>query len=238
MEPQAKEVELECPLCGSGTFAPYRGRALATCAGCGAKERGRFLGLILRKLLPAPTGAPVYHFAPERKIAEILQEHFGKPYTPADVEPDVYKWSSVPVRQVDLRHPAKHIDGPVQGFVHSHVLEHIPAPVERVIRDMNNLIEPGGFHIFQVPIHEGWFREDMDPDMPAEERERLFFQHDHIRLFGRRDFPERVLDLFNGFEQVKIEDHVSVETLIRGAVPGSALTSLTGHSVFFFRKAA
>jgi hypothetical protein len=236
MESNPNEIAIACPLCGCSEFGVYRGRPLATCAGCGAKERSRFLGLVLQQLLPQPSGAPVYHFAPERKIAEILHRHFGPTYVPADIDPGTYSWSKVPVRKVDLCRPAAHIEMPVQGLVHSHVLEHIPAPIERVVHDMNRLIEPGGFHVFQVPIHAGWYREDMDPDLNVAERERLFFQHDHIRLFGRQDFRERLLDLFQGFEQVDIAKYVTVENLVRGAIPGSALSSLTGHSVFFFRK--
>lgn len=225
-----------CPLCGGGTFRTYRGRENARCAGCGSKERGRFLGLVLQRAAPPPTGGAVYHFAPERKIAEILRKRYGKAYTPADISPETYGWSKTPVRKVDLCRPADYIRGPVQGFVHSHVLEHVPASIDRVVRDLNRLLEPGGFHVFQVPIHQGWYREDMDPDLSAEERQARFHQHDHMRAFGRRDFRERVLDLFEGFEAVDLSAHVSAAELSAAAVHPSALNTPTGHSVFLFRK--
>ena len=76
----------------------------------------------------------------------------------------------------------------------------------------------------------------MDPDLPPAERERLYFQHDHMRIFGKRDFGERLLDLFEGFEPVELAAHVTPEDLAAGAIPVSALTSHTGHSVFLFRK--
>ena len=234
----AEDRVLVCPLCGGTSFGVFRGREHARCAGCGAKERSRFLGMVLQRLAPAPSGAPVYHFAPEPKIAEILHRRYGAAYVPADIAPAAYAWSKVPVRRVDLCRPGTQIAGPVQGLVHSHVLEHIPAPIERVVRELNALVEPGGFHIFQVPVNEGWYREDMDPKLPRPERERLFFQHDHMRSFGRRDFRERLLDLFEGFEPVDIAAHVSVGELAAAAIPAHALTSPTGHSVFFFRKPA
>ncbi len=232
----ATGVPLVCPLCGGTSFGVYRGRENARCAGCGAKERGRFMGMVLRRFAPAPTGAPVYHFAPEPKIAEILHARYEAAYVPADIDPGGYAWSRVPVRAVDLRRPAEGIAGQVQGFVHSHVLEHIPASLDRVVGELNALIEPGGFHVFQVPIHSGWYREDMDPKLPRAERNRLFHQHDHMRLFGRRDFRERVLDLFAGFDLVDLAVHFTPEDLATAAIPASALTSPTGHSVFFLRK--
>jgi hypothetical protein len=235
-ESAAVQVTVVCPLCGGTQFRSYRGRENARCAGCGSKERSRFLGLVLRRLAPPPTRAPVYHFAPEPKIADILIERYGAAYTPADVDPGSYGWSTVEVRQVDLVRPRAAIDGPVQGLVHSHVLEHVPASLDRVVREMNALVEPGGFHVFQVPVHDGWYREDMDPDLPGVEREARFFQDDHMRSFGRRDFRERVLELFEGFDQVDLAAHVRPEELARAAIPASALTSPTGHSVFLFRK--
>jgi hypothetical protein len=237
-ESQTEDRLLVCPLCGSDAFNTYRGRVNARCAGCGSKERGRFLGLVLKRLAPAPSGAPVYHFAPEKKIADLLHRQYGAAYVPADIEPELYGWSQVPVRRVDLCRSADDIQGPVQGMVHSHVLEHIPASIERVIREMNALIEPGGFHIFQVPVQPGWYREDMDPDLPGSERKRMFFQENHMRSFGQRDFAYRVLDLFEGFERVEIAAHVSAKDLAAAAVRPGALRNPTGHSVFFFRKRA
>ena len=57
-----------------------------------------------------------------------------------------------------------------------------------------------------------------------------------MRIFGKRDFGERLLDLFEGFEPVDLAAHVTAEDLAAGAIPVSALTSPTGHSVFLFRK--
>ena len=74
-------------------------------------------------------------------------------------------------------------------MMHSHVLEHLPGPLVQVLRRMNALIAPGGFHILQVPIHPGWYREDLDPELPGEERTRLFGQDNHMRIFGRRIPP-------------------------------------------------
>ena len=209
---------------------------MCRCARCGAKERTRLLALALQRLAPEPSGLPVYHFAPEKALAALLEERYGSNYRPADLRPERYGGMKVPVAQVDLCNPLAHITGPIQGVVHSHVLEHLPCPVERTVRQLNALIAPGGFHVFQVPIFPGWYREDADPGMSVEERCKLFGQSDHVRRYGKNDFQARLLDLFEGFERIELGSAVSPEEIARAAVPPDALVNLTAYSVFFFRK--
>lgn len=195
------------------------------------------MALVLKKFAPIATGKPVYHFAPERSISNILASSYGEAYTPADYAPEEFAWLPKPAVKVDLSAPLDYLPkGGALGLVHSHVLEHIPAPIDRVIEEMNAAIVPGGFHIFQVPIDRGWYREDMNPEMPPAERENLFHQHDHLRVFGRQDFEDRCLRLFGGFERIDLSSKISSSDLLASAIPSSALTEFTGHSVFMFRK--
>lgn len=196
------------------------------------------MALVLRKAAINPRGRPVYHFAPERALMGYLTERFGGSYNVADIDPELYAEQGMPVRQVDLCRPLDFFEPEsVGGFIHSHVLEHVPASIDRVVAQMNRALVPGGFHVFQVPIHDGWSREDMDPDMdPATRRER-FYQDDHIRVFGTRDFADRVLCLFDdGFEQVDTSALVDAAEASRAGIPFSAMSRLTGHSVFLFTR--
>lgn len=196
------------------------------------------MALVLRsRLVPKNISRPVFHFAPEQSISSVLRELYGDNYQPADIDPDAYSWSDVPVHRIDLRRPLESFrSGSVGGFVHSHVLEHIPAPIERVVREMNDALAPGGFHIFQVPVHKGWYREDMDPDMDPAERTRLFHQDDHMRQFGDRDFEERVLEIFGNLERGDLSTEIDANALKNAAVPASALTRNTGHTVYLYIK--
>lgn len=227
-----------CPLCEGGTFAAYRGRQNARCADCGAKERERLMALVVRRAALDPRGGPIYHFAPERALMRYFIERFGDAYNVADIEPDLYSGWGRPVQRVDLSRPLEHFEPrSVGGFIHSHVLEHVPASVDRVVTQMNGALVPGGFHIFQVPIHEGWSREDMDPDMDPEARRERFFQEDHIRVFGTKDFADRVLGLFaDGFERIDVSGLVDEAEARRAGIPASSMSRLTGHSVFLFTK--
>ena len=197
------------------------------------------MALVLNSFLPERCeGKPVYHFAPEAGISELLRVRYDSDYVPADIVPEEYSWSKVPVRKVDLAQPRKYFEkNSVFGFVHSHVLEHIPAPIDLVINQLNEAIVPGGFHLFQVPIEKGWYREDMNPNMPAKEREERFFQFDHIRVFGFEDFSDRCLRLFgDDFSFIDLKDHIPQQTLEEAGVPPSSLSTFNGHSAFLFVK--
>jgi SAM-dependent methyltransferase len=225
-----------CPICQSQTFTEYRGRKLARCAGCGAKERGRLMALVLKKLLPAING-PVLHLAPEEAITRLVYDLVGDRYAPADIMPEVYQHPPVPVMKLDLSalSLAEHYDK-FGAIIHSHVLEHVRAPLDRIIRESNKMLKPGGLHIFQVPIDSKWYREDMDPDLPLSIRAKEFTQHDHCRVFGSLDFDDRVTRHFVGFGRLDLEDVLDEDDLRDASVPASSLTKLTGHSVFAFRK--
>ncbi|MCA1439326.1 hypothetical protein I6F07_03615 [Ensifer sp. IC4062] len=195
------------------------------------------MALVLSKVAPTGNGKPVFHFAPETGIADILIERYAGSYSPADFSPDLYPWSKVPLTKVDLRQPLVHFPPQtVHGFVHSHVLEHIPGSIERIILEMNEAIAPGGFHFFQVPIEPGWYRENMDPNLPGEQRRKDFGQDDHFRMFGAMDFHERILRLFEDFQPIDLTKHIGFQELRDAAVPASSLSRLTGHSVFAFLK--
>ncbi len=227
-----------CPICGGKEFEEFRGRPRSNCVKCGSKERHRLLAMVLRSNeVPKKSHLPVYHFAPERSISGVLQEIFGNSYRPVDFMPERYSWSKIPVQKIDLTRPLKYFEPEsVFGFVHSHVLEHVPTSVDRVVRDMNAALAPGGFHIFQVPVHKGWYREDMNPDLDPAERTRLFHQADHMRRFGDKDFEERVLELFSDMIPIDIARIANEPGLNRAGIPPGALTRHTGHSVYLYVK--
>jgi phosphoglycolate phosphatase len=230
-------TSLECPLCGSTSFGDYRRRKKVRCAGCGSFERGRLLGLVFKRLAPAPTGAPVVHFAPEMSTSKLLREIYGSAYTPADYSPEAYPWMDLPMRKIDLTSPDQYLPPrSVQGLVHCHILEHVPGDLTSSLIKMNDAIQPGGFHIFVVPYFSRWFREDLDTNMSHEERDRLFGQFDHVRSFGTEDFYDRMALAFRDFERVDLRDVISRQDLLKASVPEAAVSSLTSHSVHFFRK--
>ncbi|MDA0728378.1 MAG: methyltransferase domain-containing protein [Bacteroidetes bacterium] len=74
----------------------------------------------------------------------------------------------------------------------NHLLEHVDND-RRVMAEFFRVMKPGGWGIFQVPIDYG--SEDTMEDRSITdpmERERLYWQQDHVRLYGHRDYPDRL----------------------------------------------
>lgn len=80
----------------------------------------------------------------------------------------------------------------------NHLLEHV-ADDRRVMREFHRVMKPGGWGIFQVPINykDPNTAEDSNVTDPME-RERLYWQQDHVRLYGHQDYPARLREA--GFE--------------------------------------
>jgi len=228
-----------CLLCGSQEFTDRGGRKF--CASCKAGGRTQLLGYAMRNAVPASDSKlPVIHISPEGALVRIMKTRFGDAWTPADFDPP--RWERArngrPVQFCDLSEPAKfYPPESVQGFVHSHVLEHIPVPMDKVLSEMNAAVEPGGFHAFIVPgPFPDHYDEDLGPLSP-EERVTRFGHPEHMRHFGRLDWPEVVLRHFEGWRQIPMSSYITPDQLRGANIPaGQTLDKLTGTTVHLFVK--
>jgi SAM-dependent methyltransferase len=180
----------ECPCCDGrfSTFMPGRDPNNPICPRCGAQARHRALWLYLhrRTNLFAGEGLSVLHFAPERALGRRLAATPGVRYVTADLEaPDVMEHFDI----TDIPHP----DGSFDVILCIHVLEHVDDD-RRAMRELRRVLAPGGWAIVLVPLDLQRADTYEDPSItePAE-RERLFWQPDHMRLYGR-DFAGRLRD--------------------------------------------
>jgi hypothetical protein len=233
------ETDRVCPICEGRVFKDYGGRPLERCTGCQSKGRTRLMAMALRFVDARPNRLPVIHFAPEESLQKVLIEKYDARYIAADIAPEQYDtWSKVPLKKIDLSRPKDFLPkGSVEGLIHSHVLEHIPGSIERVISQMNEAICPGGFHLFVVPILTGWYREDMNPALTHEERTERFNQFDHLRVFGTEDFEDRLLRLFEkDFTRVDLRPKISQQELVKASIASSALKNHTGQTPYLFIK--
>ena len=85
----------------------------------------------------------------------------------------------------------------------NHLLEHVQDD-RRVMREFHRVMKPGGWGIFQVPINYKDAQTAEDPNVTDPmERERLYWQQDHVRLYGHEDYPSRLRDA--GFEVTVVD---------------------------------
>ena len=175
-----------------------------TCPWCGAFERHRALCLYLRERTDLFSSArSVLHFAPEWSVERTLRALPHVEYLSADLE------SPTAMEHVDIT-ALPYADGSFDSILCSHVLEHVPDDLA-AMRELRRVLRPGGSAIVLVPLDQRLQHTLEDPgiDDPAE-RERVFWDPHHVRLYGR-DFVARLERA--GFE-------VTVDPWVRSLDPG------------------
>lgn len=100
----------------------------------------------------------------------------------------------------------------------NHVLEHV-TDAYKCMTELYRVMKPGGWGIFQVPqdTNRELTYEDWSITSP-EEREKHFWQYDHVRLFGR-DYPDWLRKAGFTVTEYKQEEHFSSEEIERYRLP-------------------
>ncbi|MDQ3645106.1 MAG: class I SAM-dependent methyltransferase [Actinomycetota bacterium] len=175
---------VECPCCG-GRFRTFlakfsavgRSRPNARCPACGALERHRALALYLRRETRLFTDRlRVLHIAPEPGLEAALGRSGHLHYVTADLEAPAML--SLDVTDLPF--------GPDEWdvVICNHVLEHVPDD-RAAMGEIFRVLAPGGWALLQVPLKRDRESTFEDPTaQSARERERLFGQYDHVRIYG------------------------------------------------------
>ncbi len=129
-------------------------------------------------------GRSVLHWAPEHALGGRLSRQPGISYVSADLDPAL----AMEVMDItDVPRP----DSSFDVVLCIHVLEHIPDDA-LAMRELYRVLRPGGWMLALVPLDLGRDATYEDPSVVSpEDREREFWQWDHVRLYGR-DFADRL----------------------------------------------
>ncbi|UBM58925.1 class I SAM-dependent methyltransferase [Marinilongibacter aquaticus] len=175
---------VECTVCSSKfkKFLPYgrlEPRENALCPNCLALERHRLMYLYLRQetdffIKPAK----VLHVAPEYCFIKRFEALPNLEYITADIESPLAK---VKMNIEDIQFPENSFD----VIFCNHVLEHVN-DFEKACKELYRVLKPGGWAIMQSPQDMRMPHTLEDPSITdPRERERVFKQADHLRLFGQ-----------------------------------------------------
>ncbi len=184
-----KGKKVECPVCETtfrkflsyGTSVSHRNNVL--CPKDLTLERHRLLWLYLKnetKFFTEPLS--LLHIAPEQCFHAKFKAQKNLTYLTADIE------SPIADMHFDLHHiPLE--DNRFDVVFCNHVMEHVEDPIQ-CMKELYRVMKVGGWAIMQVPqdFKNPVTYEDKTITSP-EEREKHYWQKDHLRLFGL-DYPQ------------------------------------------------
>ncbi len=155
------------------------------CPRCDSLDRHRLLWLYLHNCTNIfRERLRVLHFAPEAIIQKKLRASPNLEYTSADLD------SPLAMVSLDIT-DIPYAENTVDVILCSHVLEHIPDD-RKAMSELYRILKPVGGALLQVPFDAERFETFEDPNVvDPKERERLFGQFDHVRVYGR-DFKDRL----------------------------------------------
>jgi SAM-dependent methyltransferase len=170
-----------CPICKSNIriFKPICTtcvRLNAICPVCYSLERHRMIWLFLNQEtdLFSPIKKKMLHIAPEDCLISKFSCCDSIDYLTADLNNS----AMVKMDLTDIQYS----DDSFDIIYCSHVLEHIPDDA-KAMSELSRVLKPDGWAILQVPILREQTYEDLTITDP-QEREKLFGQSDHVRVYG------------------------------------------------------
>lgn len=185
-------------------FLPYgysgnAKRKNVLCPGSLSLERHRLLWLWLKNRTDFFTRKrAMLHIAPEQCFYKLFRKMDNLTYTTADLN------SPIADVHMDLHNPPFK-DNEFDVIFCNHVLEHVD-DADVCMRQLYRIMKPGGWGVFQVPLdtkREKTYEDKSITD--PREREKHFWQKDHVRLFGL-DYKDRLAAA--GF-RVVVDDYVN-----------------------------
>ncbi len=188
-----------CPCCGwrFRQFLPYGlpPRPNAKCPRCNALERHRALWLYLSTKTDLFTARRrVLHVAPEPALQSALSAAPNIEYVTADMQSP---YVMVKLDVENIPYP----DGAFDVVLCNHVLEHV-ADDRRAMREIRRVLSPGGWAVLLAPMDDAREVTFEDPTVvDPKERERVFGQKDHVRIYGR-DYIDRLREAGFAVERI------------------------------------
>jgi hypothetical protein len=199
------------PICGHRfrrLLSTPSGARNAWCPRCWSAERHRVLWLYLERETPLLRDRlRVLHLAPERGLGARLRALPNLDYTSADLG------AGRAMVTADLT-ALPFADGSFDVVLCNHVLEHIPED-RQAMREIRRVLSLDGWVVMQHPIDANRAETFEEPAARTpEQRKRLFFQSDHVRLYGR-DFADRLAQADLVTETIRYVDRCTAEERAR-----------------------
>jgi SAM-dependent methyltransferase len=190
-----------CPVCDSNTNIQFTlgfdfpvlkdkrvvgaGKRTVLCPVCNSSDRIRLIYLFLKYETPLFSKPHhLLHIAPEPSLQRIFENSKSIQYLTADLNPEGV------METMDITH-IDHPDNTFDAIICNHVLEHIEED-SLAMQELLRVLKPGGWAILQVPLSCVLEKTFEDTTVRSEqEREKIFGQKDHVRIYGK-DYVDRL----------------------------------------------
>lgn len=210
-----KGNNVECPVCersfskflSYGSDVAHRDNVL--CPYDLTLERHRLMWLYLKDHSDFFTKErlEVLHIAPEQCFHKRFKKQSNLNYLTGDLV------SPIADMHFDL-HSIPLEDNRFEVIFCNHVMEHVEDALQ-CMRELHRVMKPGGWGIMQVP--QDFSREETyeDPTITSpEEREKHYWQKDHVRLFGK-DYPKWLRKAGFTVTEFDPKEHYGVDLMTR-----------------------
>jgi hypothetical protein len=175
-------------------------------------ERHRLLWIFLKE----KTGLfndnlEMLHVAPEYCFIKRFKKLPNLKYTTADL---ISPWADVKMDVQEIPYP----DNSFNVIMCNHVLEHVNDDF-KAMKEFYRVMKPGGWGIFQVPVD--YSRETTyynEAITNPKEREKHFWQADHLRLYGK-NYGQVLAKAGFIVEEIDLTSELSEELVERYALP-------------------
>lgn len=209
-----KGNNVECPVCEKsfrkflsyGSKVAHRENVL--CPYDLTLERHRLMWVYLKNHSDFfKTPKKVMHIAPEQCFLDTFKKQQNLDYTTGDLV------SPIADLHFDL-HKIPLDDNQYDVIFCNHVLEHVEND-HQCMSELYRIMKSGGWGIFQVPIDNTRLETYEDASITSpEEREKHFWQYDHVRLYGL-DYPKKLADAGFDVEVFNYKEHIKPEVYQR-----------------------
>ena len=175
-------------------------------------ERHRLLWLYLKNETSFfKAKLKVLHFAPESALMNQFKKLKNLSYDTIDLNSPI---ADIKADICDL----PFLDNSYDFILCNHVLEHI-VDDNKALRELYRVLKKNGIGIFQVPID--YNRDTTFEDFSVtnkKERNKLFGQYDHVRIYGL-DFFDRLQKAGFSVERCEYTSKLSKEDIIKFCLP-------------------